>query len=107
MIFDDHTPNVISKISPEESAGADDADSLESLSSVPSSTQPESQERERGRAQAKRSHSDVASSSSSPSLRRPQFGSDWNLPRLRPRKPTESRSPPIQLDSSGKPTGPL
>jgi hypothetical protein len=90
---------------PEESARAehsDDADDLESLSSVPSSTQPA---QERGRGQGKRSHRNVGSSSSSPSLRRPQFGSDWNLPRLRPRKLVESQSLPLQIDSRGKPKG--
>ncbi|KAH9000394.1 hypothetical protein EDB92DRAFT_497778 [Lactarius akahatsu] len=71
-------------------------DEIDSLSSF-HSTQPESQGR-----QAKRS---LRSSSSSPSLRRPQFGSDWNLPRLRPRKLAGSESLPLQLDSRGRPKG--
>ncbi|KAH9004802.1 hypothetical protein EDB86DRAFT_1990438 [Lactarius hatsudake] len=92
------------KLSPqEESARApksDDhisEDEIDSLSSFHSSTQPESQ------GQAKRSHR--SSSSSSSSLRRPQFGSDWNLPRLRPRKLAASESLPLQLDSRGRPKG--
>ncbi|KAH9066755.1 hypothetical protein EDB87DRAFT_1678604 [Lactarius vividus] len=93
------------KLSPqEESARApksddrsSEEDEIDSLSSFHSSTQPESQGR-----QAKRS---LRSSSSSSSLRRPQFGSDWNLPRLRPRKLAGSESLPLQLDSRGRPKG--
>ncbi|KAF8273049.1 hypothetical protein EI94DRAFT_47325 [Lactarius quietus] len=69
------------------------ADEIDSLSSFPSSTQPGSQKQERGRGQAKRSHRNIESSPS-PSLRRPRFGSDWELPRLRPRKLVESEPLP-------------
>jgi hypothetical protein len=81
------------------------ADELDSLTSFPSSSQPElAQTQERGRGQAKRSHRN-SESSPSPSLRRPRFGSDWDLPRLRPRKQAESESLPLQLDSHGRPKG--
>lgn len=82
------------------------ADEPDSPSSFPSSAaQPElAQTQERGHGQAKRSHSN-SESSPSPSLRRPRFGSDWDLPRLRPRKQAESEPLPLQLDSRGRPKG--
>ncbi|KAN0130891.1 hypothetical protein V8E53_011269 [Lactarius tabidus] len=81
------------------------ADELDSLSSFPSSAQPElAQIQERGGGQAKRPHRSVESSPS-PSLRRPRFGSDWDLPRLRPRKQAVSEPLPLQLDSRGRPKG--
>src|SRR6266404_2744119 len=82
------------------------ADDLDSPSSLRLSVHPESQQtEERGRGRAKQSRRN-AESSPSPSLRRrPQFSSDWNLPRLRPRKPTDLESVPFQLDSHGRPRG--
>ena len=86
----------------QNSDGPSSADELDPLSP---STQPElAQTQERGRGHAKRSHSN-AESSPSPSLRRPRFGSDWDLPRLRPLKQAESEPLPLQLDSRGRPKG--
>ncbi|KAI9458188.1 hypothetical protein BJY52DRAFT_440424 [Lactarius psammicola] len=115
-IYNDSEGSHHRKLSPKENAHAansDDhfsADELDSLSSFHSSTRPESQTQTqtqgRGRGQAKRSHRNAeSSSSSSPSLRRPRFSSDWDLPRLRPRKLAESESIPLRLDSRGKPKG--
>ena len=107
MISDDHFRvglYVILQRTPARARNSDDAEELESLSSCPSSTQPASETQERGRGKAKRPHKSVESSSS-PSLRRPQFGSDWDLARLRPRKQAEPGPLPLQLDSRGKPKG--
>lgn len=97
------------KLPPEESARGQNSDDRLSANELDSLTSPHSSpqsELQRGRGRAKRYRRNDESSRS-PSLRRPQFGSDWNLPRLRPRpqKLAESESLPLQLDSRGKPKG--